>query len=55
MRRCVAASFLEVARMLGKDRTVTYLKPVFLNLVVDKAKEVQEKVHPPASVGAKLW
>ena len=30
MRRCVAASFLEVARMLGKDRTVTYLKPVFL-------------------------
>mmetsp|Transcript_29490 Transcript_29490/g.56637 ORF Transcript_29490/g.56637 Transcript_29490/m.56637 type:complete len:789 (+) Transcript_29490:288-2654(+) len=44
VRECVAAGFLEVLRILGKDRALTYLKDSFLKLVADSNKEVQKKI-----------
>lgn len=45
VRECVAAGFLEVLRILGKDRALTYLKDSFLKLVADSNKEVRDSAR----------
>ncbi|MCO5597699.1 hypothetical protein L7F22_051780 [Adiantum nelumboides] len=43
--RCsISASFHEVTKALGKERTATYLKEAFLFLLTDNSREVQQKL-----------
>eukprot|EP00854_Cymbomonas_tetramitiformis_P006681 gene6681-7997_t len=44
VRVVVASGFHEVARMLGKERSITYLKDSFLRLLGDTSQAVQQKL-----------